>query len=50
MSSRGLRQGNRLSSFLFLMVADALSAILKKAESEGLVKGFRVGEDRLMVS
>lgn len=49
-SSRGLRQGDPLSPFLFSLVADGLPAILKQAERHGLIEGFEVGDDRVMVS
>lgn len=49
-SSRGLWQGDHLSPLSFSSVADGLSAILKQAESHGLIDGFAVGEDRVMVS
>ncbi|RVX09485.1 Transposon TX1 uncharacterized 149 kDa protein [Vitis vinifera] len=41
-ASRGLRQGNPLSPFLFIIVADVLSRMLLKAEEKNVLEGFRV--------
>lgn len=41
-NSRGLRQGDPLSPFLFLVVTKALGVILSKAFQGGLIDGFRV--------
>lgn len=49
-SSRGLRQDDLLSSFLFSLVADGLIAILRKVEQVHLVEGFEVRDNRIMVS
>ena len=38
--SRGLRQGNPISLYLFLLCAGGLSAMLKKEEREGYIKGI----------
>uniref|UniRef100_A0A8I6YHP9 Reverse transcriptase domain-containing protein n=1 Tax=Hordeum vulgare subsp. vulgare TaxID=112509 RepID=A0A8I6YHP9_HORVV len=40
--SRGLRQGDPLSPFLFLFVADALSALLNKAAREDALQGITI--------
>ena len=44
--SRGLRQGDPLSPFLFIIVMDVLSRFISRAVSVGRLSGFRVGEGR----
>ena len=41
-SSRGLRQGDPLSLYLFVIVMVALNCLLKKAKSGGFLLGWRV--------
>jgi hypothetical protein len=48
--SRGLRQGDPLSPYLFLLVAQGLSSMLKGAELRGEIDGVRVCRDAPMVS
>jgi hypothetical protein len=48
--SRGLRHGDPLSPYLFLLVAQGLSSMLKGAELRGELEGVRVCRDAPMVS
>ena len=49
-ASRGLRQGDPLSPFLFTIVADVLSRMLLKAEERSVLEGFKVGKNRVRVT
>ena len=49
-ASRGLRQGDPLSPFLFTLVANVLSRMLLRAEEINVLEGFRVGRNRTKVS
>lgn len=40
-SSKGIRQGDPLSPFLFTLVADGFNALMSRAVDLGLIKGFR---------
>ncbi|KAH9291381.1 hypothetical protein KI387_043430, partial [Taxus chinensis] len=44
-SSRGIRQGDPLSSFLFTIVAEALSRSIKAAILEGSLKGLHISSN-----
>ena len=49
-ATRGLRQGDLLSPFLFTIVADVLSRMLLRAEEKSLLEGFWVGRNKTRVS
>nr|CAN70181.1 hypothetical protein VITISV_000006 [Vitis vinifera] len=49
-SSRGLRQGDPLSPYLFLFAMEALSQLLSCARNEGFISVFRVGGRGLKVN
>jgi len=40
---RGLRQGDPLSPFLFLIAAEGLNVMMKALEEAGLFSGYKVG-------
>ena len=40
---RGLRQGDPLSPFLFLLAADCFNVLMKAVVEEGLYRGYQVG-------
>lgn len=47
---RGLKQGDPLAPFLFLVVAKGLSGLVSKAVSGGHFKGFAFGEEEVVIS
>ncbi|GKV52014.1 hypothetical protein SLEP1_g58623 [Rubroshorea leprosula] len=48
--SRGLRQGDPLSPFLFLIVAEGLNGIISSAKQKNMFKGVSIGGRGLIVS
>jgi len=49
-SSRGLRQGDPLSPFLFTLVVDEFSALRSKAIEKEIIKGFNSNSSGFLVS
>ncbi|MCI45661.1 putative non-LTR retroelement reverse transcriptase, partial [Trifolium medium] len=47
---RGLKQGDALAPFLFLLVAEGLGCLVKRAVELNSFRGFRVGESEVSVS
>ncbi|GJW49120.1 reverse transcriptase domain, reverse transcriptase zinc-binding domain protein [Tanacetum coccineum] len=43
---RGIRQGDPLSPFLYLIAAEGLNVTLKEAVSKGIYKGVQIGRER----
>lgn len=48
--TRGLRKGDPISPFLFIIAMEALNIALKSSGSEGLVKGIRLPTSGPVVS
>ncbi|KAH9665893.1 putative reverse transcriptase/RNA-dependent DNA polymerase [Citrus sinensis] len=48
--SRGLRQGDPLSSYLFILCAEGLSSLIRVNEKAGLIHGVKVARSAPMVS
>lgn len=49
-ASRGLRQGDPLSPFHFILVVDVLSKILERANVSSLIEGLTVGRENFEVT
>lgn len=47
---RGLRQGDPLAPFLFLMVAEGLGGLVREAVEKNLFEGVQVGREELKIS
>jgi len=47
---RGLKQGDHLAPFLFLLVAEGFSGLMRNAVEANLFEGFRFGDSELVVS
>ncbi|KAA3480762.1 reverse transcriptase [Gossypium australe] len=48
--SRGLRQGDPLSPFLFLICAEGFSTLIEEAKQKGLMKGAPIGRARYSIN
>lgn len=46
---RGIRQGNPLSPFLFLLVGEVLGTLIENLHQNGFYEGFVVGMDKIHV-
>ena len=47
---RGLKQGDPLAPFLFLLVVEGLSGLVRSAKERSLYQGFKVGASELAIS
>ena len=50
LSTRGLRQGNHFSPFLFLLAVDFLSRLVLRGVKKSLNEGFQVGKEKVSSS
>lgn len=48
--ARGLRQGDPISHYLYIMCAEGLSAIIRRHESAGLIHGFTIARGTPTIS
>ncbi|GKV22646.1 hypothetical protein SLEP1_g32498 [Rubroshorea leprosula] len=48
--SKGLRQGDPLSPFLFLIVAEGLNGLIMEAVRKGLLEGIQIGGNEINIS
>lgn len=49
-SSKGIRQGDSLSPFLFTLVADALSELMERAKVKGIIEGYTIGNNGFSIN
>ncbi|GKV45576.1 hypothetical protein SLEP1_g52642 [Rubroshorea leprosula] len=49
-NGKGLRQGDPLSPFLFLMIGEGLQGLVQKAVAKGMVHGIEIGKKGMSVS
>ena len=47
---RGLRQGDPLSPYLFIICAEGLSALIRKAEARGEINGVKICNNAPIIS
>ncbi|XP_026445035.1 uncharacterized protein LOC113345474 [Papaver somniferum] len=49
-SQKGIRQGDPISPFLFILITEVLSLMIKKAAASGLLSGFKVAQHGTVVN